>query len=174
MSQIKQSQAVKEAVFSVLEEAGITVDGNESVRQYMTAELRAKVNQILFEGFRSGRIAFKDTESNRAKLENETELRKYVSGLQTNWLNKSKDLNGGVEYVAKNPGIRAGASDPQIKALRALRASLTDLSEIQEIDNHIQTRLNELKAVKPVKAKAKTPKVDFESLPEELRSKYSA
>jgi hypothetical protein len=169
MSQLSQSQAVLKAVKQVLAEAGIQFEEGQDAKQYLTPEMKKQVINILMAGFKDQTIKLKDTPSNRAKLENEAELRKYCSGLQNNWLNKGKTLNGGVEYVAKNPGSRTGNSDPQIKALRALRAGLTDPSEIEEIDGYIAQRL---KQIQPVKVKTQT--IDFSVLPTELAQKYQS
>lgn len=110
-------------------------------------EQRASVNQILFEGFRAGKI----------ELEREYDdsgLKAYVSGLQSNWLRKDKRLNGGVAYVAKNPGSRAGSTDPQIKACRLLLATKTDPTERAEIQAFIDQRISQIKPTKSVELTA--------------------
>ena len=106
----------KEAVF----QAVVNVCGDQEVYN-PSKEQRASVNQILFEGFKAGSVELERTYS-------DTELKAYVSGLQSNWLRKDKRLNGGVAYVAKNPGSRAGSTDPQIKAMRALLSTKTEPS----------------------------------------------
>ncbi len=129
----------------------------------MTKELRAQVNEILFESFRSGTVVLDSEKSDK-------ELKQYVSGLQTNWLCKDKRLNGSVVYMVKKPGSRTGGSDPQIKALRALKANATDENEIAEIDSYIAERINTLTADKKV---SKAKPIDMSSLPAELQKKYS-
>ncbi len=94
----KMSQ--KEAVFSAV----TNVCGESDGAYTPTKEQRASVNQILFEGFRSGTIECE-------KDYDDSGLKAYVSGLQSNWLRKDKRLNGNVQYVAKNPGSRAGSGD---------------------------------------------------------------
>jgi hypothetical protein len=118
-------------------------------------EQRASVNQILFEGFKAGTIEL-DREYT------DTELKAYVSGLQSNWLRKDKRLNGNVQYVAKNPGSRTGSSDTQIKAMRALLATKTDVTERAEIQSFIDKRLAEIKPAKSVE-------IDISALPVELQ-----
>ncbi len=163
MSTIKQKDAVFSAVTQVLSEAGIKFEDGSVAKNLMNDELRAQVNQILFEGFRAGTIEIKGEKS-------ETELKQYVSGLQSNWLNKDKRLNGFTKYVPKNPGSRTGITDPAIKAMRALMASKSDPSEIEEIQGHINNRLTALKAAK---VKTKQVAVNYEDLPVELQAKYS-
>lgn len=160
---MNQKNAVIAAVSTVLSNAGIKfeVGGNVSAKSLMTKELRAQVNTILFEGIRAGEIELDGDKS-------DADLKSYVSGLQSNWLNKAKELNGNVGYVAKNPGSRAGSGDAQIKALRALMATKTDESEIDEIQGYIETRLAELN-----KGKTKTVAVNFADLPAELAAKYT-
>lgn len=163
MSKLNQKDAVFNAVSSVLTEAGVSFNEGTDVRPSMTKELRAQVNNILFDGFRKGTIEL-DVEKT------DSELKSYVSGLQSNWLNKDKRLNGNTKYVAKNPGSRAGMQDPQIKALRALMSTKTDADEITEIQGYIDARLGSIKATKV----AKDVEIDFSQLPEELQAKYSA
>jgi hypothetical protein len=147
MNKMSQKEAVYQAVTNV---CGVTDSAYEPTR-----EQRASVNQILFEGFRSGGIQC-ETEFNDA------ELKSYVSGLQSNWLRKDTRLNGGVKYVAKNPGSRTGSTDPQIKALRILMSTKTDPSEVAEIQAFIDKRLAELKPAKSVT-------LNVEDVPAELR-----
>lgn len=141
----------KEAVFSAI----VNVCGTQDGAYHPTKEERASVNQILFEGFRSGTIEL-DREYS------DSELRAYVSGLQSNWLRKDKRLNGGTQYVAKNPGSRAGSTDPQVKAMRALLATKTDASERAEIQAFIDKRVAEIKP-------AKTVTINVADLPAELQ-----
>lgn len=155
---ISQKEAVKSAISQVLTEAGVKFDDNSNFKDILTREYRAQVNQILFEGFRAGTITLK-------KEKSDSELKEYVSGLVSNWLKKDMSLSGGVAYVVKNPGSRAGSTDPQIKALRALMKMKPD--QATEIQGYIDARLETINASKPTKTK--TVKVDVEALPEALR-----
>jgi hypothetical protein len=155
---MNQKEAVFAAVTSVLAEQGVEVEGD--VSQFMTKERRSEVNAILFEGFRSGKISL-DREFT------DSELKAYVSGLQSNWLRKDKRLNGGVQYVPKNPGSRMGSGDAQLKALKALLKIKTEPSEVAEIQRFIERRESELSA-----EKAKTVTINVDDLPAELRAKF--
>jgi hypothetical protein len=155
-----QKEAVYNAVTSVLSEAGIEVPTGHSYSEFITKELRSQVNNILVEGFKSGSVEL-------SKSFDDAGLKNYVSGLQSNWLRKDKRLNGGVAYVAKNPGTRTGGTDPQIKNLRALRSTLTEASDIAEVDAHIAARLAEIAA-----SKKPAVKVDFSALSPELAAKF--
>lgn len=152
MSTTKMTQ--KEAVF----QAVTNVCGHQDGAYNPSKEERAQVNNILFEGFKAGTISYD------GELPEDSKLKGYVSGVQSNWLRKDKRLNGGVAYVAKNPGSRAGATDPQVKAMRLLLSSgrVTDESERSKIQGMIQARLAEIKP-------AKTADIDFSALPAELQ-----
>lgn len=146
-----QKEAVYQAVLSVTNYTG------EGACE-PSREQRAVINQILFEGFRSGKVEL-DTEFT------DQQLKSYVSGLQSNWLRKDKRLNGGVQYVAKNPGSRAGSGDPQLKALRALLSTLTEASDRAEVQSHIDARMAEINATK-------APEIDYSALPADIAAKF--
>lgn len=151
MTKMSQKEAVFQAVKNVC---------GEQEAYTPSKEQRAQVNAILFEGFRSGQIEL-DREFN------DSDLKSYVSGLQSNWLRKDKRLNGNVSYVAKNPGSRAGSGDPQLKAMRALLSTLTTDADRAEVQSHIDTRIAEINA-----SKKKTVAVDFSALPADLAAKF--
>lgn len=132
----KMSQ--KEAVFSAV----TNVCGAQDGAYNPTKEERASVNQILFEGFTNGTIEYSGALPETAKLKG------YVSGLQSNWLRKDPRLNGNTKYVAKNPGSRAGSTDPQIKAMRVLLSTQEDPTKRSEIEAFISKRLAEIKPSK--------------------------
>lgn len=147
----------KEAVFvAVCNVTGHTGDNAVEISK----EQRAQVNAILFEGFRAGTITL-DREFNDA------ELKAYVSGLQSNWIRKDKRLNGGTNYIAKNPGSRAGSGDPQLKAMRALLSTLQSDSDKAEVQKHIDARVSEIAVSKPAKT------IDYSVLPADLAAKFS-
>lgn len=151
MSKVSQKEAVFQAMINVMgEQDGVYVP---------TKEQRAQVNLILFEGFKAGTIEIEGTKS-------DSDLKGYVSGLQSNWLRKDKRLNGGVQYTAKNPGSRAGSADPQLKAMRALITTLTTDEEKAEVQAYIDARVAELNATKVAKT------VDFSALPADLAAKF--
>jgi hypothetical protein len=154
MSKVSQKEAVFMAVCNVTGHNG----GDAAVTP--SKEQRAQVNAILFEGFRAGTIEL-DREFS------DSDLKGYVSGLQSNWLRKDKRLNGGTQYVAKNPGSRAGNADPQIKAMMVLLSTLTDETERAEVQGYIDARRAELNITKQAKA------IDFSALPADLAAKFS-
>lgn len=148
---MNQKEATYQAICNV---TGHTGEG----QLVISKEQRAQVNMILFTGFREGKIQL-DREFNDA------ELKSYVSGLQSNWIRKDNRLNGGVKYVAKNPGSRAGSGDPQLKAMRTLLSTLTTDADKQEVQGYIDARIAEITV-------AKQEVIDFSALPADLQAKF--
>ena len=160
MSKITQKEAVFNAVTSVLNENNVEVSEGTNVNTLMNKELRSQVNAILFEGFRGETIELDRQFS-------DSELKGYVSGLQSNWLRKDKRLNGGIAYVAKNPGSRVGSSDQSLKAMRTLFSTLTTPEDKAEVQGYIDARISEIQA-----SKVKAVSIDASMLPADLAAKF--
>jgi uncharacterized protein YdaU (DUF1376 family) len=143
----------KEAVFQAVTNVCGVTDGAYT----LSKEERAQVNAILFEGFTAGAIEIKGERT-------ESELKSYVNGLTSNWIRKDKRLNGNIAYITKNPGSRAGSSDPSLKAMKVLLASVTTDEGKAEVQAHIDARLAEISA-----NKKSTKTVDFSALPADLQ-----
>ena len=144
----------KEAVF----QAVVNVCGTQDGVYTPSKEERAQVIAILVEGFKAGEISI-DREFD------EKQLKSYVSGLTSNWLRKDKRLNGNITYVASNPGSRQGSGDSQLKAMKLLQAQLESQADKDEVQTHIDARIALI-----TKAKAKA--IDYNALPEFLRTKF--
>lgn len=145
---MKQKDAVYNAVVGVKG----TSDFSDAVS--LSKEERSTVATSLFEGIKNGTVAYAGDASD------ETKLTSYISGLVSNWLRKDQRLNGGVQYVAKNPGTRTGSGDEALKAMRALLATTTEETSREEIQAEIDKRVSELKPKKVINVAA---------LPESLR-----
>ena len=126
---MKQSEAVYQALVHVV--------GSFDGVCTPTSEQRAQVNAILFSGFRAGTIDI-------TREYDDKELKSYCSGLQSNWLRKDKRLNGGVKYVAQNPGSRSGCGDASVKAMKTLLSMTTDEADRSEIQKFIDARIAEI------------------------------
>lgn len=161
MSKVKsQREAVYEAIQAVTGEESFS----EAVE--LTKEQKQEVYGMITEGFRAGEIHFEDTPANREKLANPSKLNAYVSGLVSNWMRKDTRLNGNTKYVAKNPGSRAGSTDPQLKALKALFTQFAGNEEKQsEIQRHIDARMSVVQAEKASKTLAS---IDLSVLPTDI------
>lgn len=143
-----QREAVYNAIHSVLADHEITFEDGGNVDEVLTKDMKASVQAILCEGFKSGAIEFEKTPSNQEKLASDSKLKSYVSGLVSNWIRKDKRFNGGVTYVAKNPGSRAGSGDETLKTMRALMKKFAGTDKATEIQKHIDARVAELAAAK--------------------------
>jgi hypothetical protein len=150
--QSKQKEAVYTAISSVLAEAGITINEGDNFATHLNRELRAQVTEILVEGFNSGKISLDKPR------EDDAELRTYCSGLTSNWLRKDTRMNGGIKYEPKNPGSRAGSTDPQVKAMRTLLQTRDNLSDEdkKEIQGAIDRRVAEVRKKSPTAVKELT------------------
>lgn len=129
------------------------IDFTDGETVTLSKDQKAEVKSILVEQFNNGEIELKSTQD---------DMGKYVNGLINNWLRKDKRLNGGVTYTAKNPGSRAGQSDPQVKNLRLLKKTVTDPEALADIDAAISARLAEIKPEKKVS-------IDATAIPEEFK-----
>jgi hypothetical protein len=121
---------------------------------------------MLCEGLVGGTIQF--SPEAKAKHEAKGTIKTYASGLLTNWLNKSPELNGNTKYEAKNPGSR---SEPdQLKQARVLKsilvANMKDTTGVDELIAKCEAEIAETKAAKATKTK----ELDFSALPPELQA----
>lgn len=167
MSKVSQKQAVRNAIFSVLKEANVTfeLNGSVGINEVFNSDMKAKARDILFTGFKSSEIEYK--ESFESKVDDDTELKKYVSGLLNNWMRKDKDFNCGEVYQAKNPGSRAGNQDVTVKELRKLLKVTVKEEDKAAIQAAITSRLATIKPEKSVTINASV-------IPEHLRHLLSS
>jgi hypothetical protein len=128
-----------------------------------TKEQLKEIYELVTDDLAAGNAAFSDDA--KAKYSTRDLIRKeYVPGMVSNWIRKDLRLNGGEKYETKNPGSRAGQGDEQLKNLKALKAQHPE--HAAEIDVEIEKRVAELGL-----AKKKQVVVDYDLIPEELRSK---
>ena len=163
MTKVNQKTACVNSILSVLDDRGVSyeMNGPTPMSEVLDSADKEKIRALLFTAFRAGEVEYK--ESFQAKVDVDSELKKYISGLLNNWVRKNKEFNGGNIYKAKNPGSRAGSQDPQVKEMRKLLSVTTDDKAKQAIQGAIDTKLAEIKASKS------TVTIDVNSIPEELR-----
>lgn len=159
---MNQRNAVVSTILSVLEESGINyeLNGSTSVSEVLTDSHKAKIRDILFLGFKQKQISY--SADFQHKVDNDAELKKYVSGLLNNWIRKAPEFNSNTKYQAKNPGSRAGAGDEQVREMKKLLSATTDAKAKELIQQAIDNRLAEIKPTKEVT-------INLESIPAELR-----
>ena len=158
-----QRTAVVNAILATLEDHGIDyeLNGPVPVKDVLTDAIKSEVREMLFDGFQSGAIEYKA--SFQSKVDNDSELKKYISGLLNNWIRKAKEFNAGQTYKAKNPGSRAGSTDSKVKEMRKLLSVTTDPSAKAMIQEAIDKRVAEIRAEK------QNVEIDASQLPEHLR-----
>lgn len=143
----------KEAVYNAVTSGQELTEGQPVT---LSKAERTEVIEVLVKGFEADQIELSSKQE---------DLKKYVSGLLNNWLRKDKRLNGGVQYVSKNPGSRTGSQDPVIKNLRML-AKTEGLSaeQLTNISAEIATRIEAIKPKKEVQ-------VDMDAIPADIKAK---
>lgn len=141
-----QRQATCNTILSVLQERGVNyeLNGSTPISEVLTNDDKAKVRDILFAMFKQGQVEYK--ESFQSKVDDDSELKKYISGLVNNWIRKAKEFNCGEVYQAKNPGSRAGAGDSKVKEMKKLLSVTTDAEARAMIQQAIDKRVAEIKA----------------------------
>lgn len=165
MNKLNQRSATVNTILSVLSEHGINyeLNGETPVSKVLTDTMKSQVREILFTAFRNGEVEYKA--SFQSKVNDDSELKKYISGLVNNWIRKAKEFNNGQAYQAKNPGIRAGSGDSKVKEMKKLLTVTTDPQAKAIIQAAIDERVAELKAEK------QDIEIDYNAIPAELRSK---
>jgi hypothetical protein len=163
MTKVNQRSATVNTILSVLSDRGVDyeLNGEQPISDFLEDSDKAKVREILFTMFKQGKVEYKS--SFQAKVDDDSELKKYISGLVNNWIRKAKEFNCGQTYKAKNPGSRAGSQDSKVKEMRKLLSVTTDPQAKAMIQQAIDSRVSELKAEK------NQVEIDVDNLPEHLR-----
>lgn len=161
---VNQRTATVNTLLSVLNDRGVEyeVNGDTPISEVLTDSDKAKTREILFTMFRNGSVEYKD--QFQSKVNDDSELKKYISGLVNNWIRKAKELNCGEAYKAKNPGSRAGSGDDQVREMKKLLSVTEDATARAAIQAAIDERVSKLKAEKS------NIEIDASKLPEHLRN----
>jgi hypothetical protein len=140
-----QGEAVYQAVVGIC--------GEQDGKYEPTKEQLSAIHESIFTMFKTGLTV-------HSKNPTDEQLKKYIPGLCNNWLRKDLRLNGGTQYIPKNPGSRSGSGDESIKAMKTLLGLTTDPDAKLAIQQEIDKRIAELKPAVTV---------DVSKLPESLR-----
>jgi len=155
---MKQAAAVVNATLEVL---GNSFDHSQPILSYITkAQIEQVVDQVT-QGILAGEVEF----GAKDKYDTDAKVRAYTKGMVNNWHRKSLQLNP-TKYEAKNPGSRAGSSDPMVREMKKLKAQLEaagDTDTAQEVQAQIDARIAEVKPSKSL------PPINESVLPESLR-----
>ena len=82
---LSQKEAVKQFILEAVEAKGCVREEGAPFSVLVTKDIRVSVKERLFSGFRDGSIRLKSEKDDKA-------LRKYCSGLISNWLKKDKSF----------------------------------------------------------------------------------
>lgn len=165
---MNQRQATVQAILNTLETRGFEyeLNGETPVSDVLTDADKKTIRDTLFTQFRDGDITVSESFA-ETKLNDDSELKKYISGLVNNWIRKAKEFNNGQAYVTKNPGSRAHSSDEQMRELKKLYTQVKaagDTDAIAEVEAAIEKRKSE------IKPKSAFKPINVDALPEHLRS----
>lgn len=160
---LNQRQATVSTIINVLKERGVNyeLNGAVSVSEVLTDSDKQKVRDQLFHMFRAGKVQY--SVEFASKVNDDKELKSYISGLTNNWIRKATEFNSGTKYQAKNPGSRQGSSDDQIKEMKLLLSVTTDPEARKLIEKAIEARISEIKPEKKTS-------IDLDKIPEALRA----
>ena len=160
---MNQRLATTSTLLAVLQERGVEyeLNGKTPIAEVLSDSDVKTTQSTLFAMFRGGQVEM--SAEAKVKFQDDKELKKYISGLVSNWVRKAPEFNNGQAYAPKNPGSRAGQGDSQIKEMKKLLSATTDPQTRKVIEQHIAARQEEIKPVETG--------VDFDKIPEALRAK---
>jgi hypothetical protein len=140
-----QRSATVDVILNVFEQDGVDfeLNGETNAIDIISPAQKQRVKAVLFNAFKTKQVAYKP--SFQYKVDNDTELNKYIGGLINNWLRKAPELNGGQKYEPKNPGSRAGSGDAQIRELKKLLKKVAGTEHESKVQEAIQARIAEIK-----------------------------
>jgi len=164
---MNQREGTVSTILLVLNERGVDyeLNGPTPISDVLTDTDKANIRGLIIGLFQNGDMTFKDQPTTDKYLNDESELKKYVSGLVNNWIRKAKEFNGGNQYVAKNPGSRQHVGDETLRELKKLSAQCaSDPEAMKTIADEIVKRKAELEL-----KKAKSIEINPDVLPEHLR-----
>lgn len=165
MSKLSQHQAVINATTAHF---GERYELGTDVKDITTKADKKAIATKIAEQMLEGSVELSDAARAKYGESVESLTNKYVVGMVTNWFNKSKELNGGVKYETKNPGSRAGGSDPMLREMRLLKKQLAEVGNddgVAKVEAAINERIAQINATK-----LKTVEINPDNLPEHLRT----
>jgi len=157
---MNQRSATVSTLLAVVGHGFYELNGPIPLSEVLTDANKTEVRETLFKMFREGKVSY--SADFQSKVDDDSELKKYISGLVNNWIRKAPELNSGGKYVAKNPGSRQGSGDGQIREMKKLLTLITDPEQKKAIEDEIASRHEEI-------SKTKMVEVDYSKIPAHLR-----
>lgn len=93
-NQTTQREAVYIEVTLLIKDEKLIFTPKQAVKSVLTETQIKRICVNLAKGFQSKKIALKETESNKRKLNDAKSMEIYCLGLLNNWLRRDKRLNG--------------------------------------------------------------------------------
>lgn len=161
---MSQKDAVVSEVKAIL---GSSFDPSQPAREQLSDEQLKTIKSNIVSNILNGSVDFKK------ETTDEKEIARYVSGMVSNHLRKSKDLNGGNSYSPQSTG--RGSRDPQISELNKLLKTYTEgTEEFNQIVTAIESRKTELASERAAAAKERKKakelsSINMDVLPEGLK-----
>lgn len=97
-STLTQREAVYLSVVNVVKNKNIQLKKKQALKEVLDAEHLEAVYRDIARGFKAGKIALKDNENNRKKLEDPKAMHIYIIGLVSNWMKRDGRLNGEQDF----------------------------------------------------------------------------
>lgn len=158
MFRISQKDAVYEASIKVLKENAIDFEeGIDVLQDVLDKDMRESIVCILVESFNQDKIV-------QNKTHKGDDLKRYVSGLISNWSKKDTRLNGNTEYTIKKPGSKTGSTDPMVRELRKFLKQVRGTSHEKTVKKELTNRISQIRI-----EQSKNIIIDPNLIPESLR-----
>lgn len=95
---LTQREAVYLSVVNVVKNKNIQLKKKQALKEVLDVEHLEAVYRDIARGFKAGKIALKDNENNRKKLEDPKAMQIYIIGLVSNWMKRDGRLNGEQDF----------------------------------------------------------------------------
>lgn len=138
---LSQKDAVYQATMAVLEQNNVNFQDGQNVRDAIkdNLKLRGQIRNLVFEGLKSGQVAFGGDEDQK----DEGSLRRYATGLISNWFRKDRRLNGGGRYVPASSRADQHISSGE-KKIRQLQTAI-DATDDDDLKKRLQEAIEDIR-----------------------------
>lgn len=155
---ISQKDAVYSVTIETLNENNISFEeGIDCMSSVVDKDIRNTIVEKLLNLFENNKVIVN-------KQQEDSDLKRYVSGLVSNWAKKDDRLNGGVKHEIKNPGSKLGSTDPVIVELRKMLKEVKGTVYENDVKKELTRRMNEIK-----KKKMSTSNINASLIPDSLK-----
>ena len=138
---LSQKDAVYQATMAVLKRNNVEFKDGQNVRDAIkdNLRLRSEIRNLVFQGLRTGKVAFGGSEDER----DDRTLRTYATGLISNWFRKDRRLNGGGRYIPATTREDRHVSAGERK-IRQLQAAV-DVTDDKDLKKRLEEAIDDIK-----------------------------